>query len=112
MNLFNWITQTCFSPERFAQDIIQPKSKEQRFDFESWYCKLKDRDNKNGKEYDTNSEYNNNLSQQILRDYDEFYKEIREEKVKAEATGLKERFIIRGIGKESEALVFKKLVGS
>lgn len=111
LNLFNWINQTCFSPERFAQDIIHYKSEEPRFDFESLYCKLKDRDNKNGKEYDTNSEYNNNLSQQILRDYDKFNQEIREEKVKAEATGLKERFIIRGIGKESEALVFKKMVG-
>ena len=55
-------------------------------------------------QYNMNTKYNNALTQQILRDFDEFLMELYPNKKKP---GPDERFILRNIGLESEVLVFK-----
>ena len=52
-----------------------------------------------------NSNYNNILAQQIIRDFDQFYSQIFPE---LSPFQINNRFIIRGIGTESEALVYSK----
>ena len=67
--------------------------------------KLDNAGNEEVERYSVDTHYNNNLSEQILRDYDEFYREVYE---KDKAPGPRERFIIRNLGSESEVLIFKK----
>ena len=59
------------------------------------------------KVYSMNSQYNNNLSEQILRDYDDFYFQLYGNN--ATPLGIGQRFVMRSIGKESEVLIFKKV---
>ena len=51
-----------------------------------------------------NTKYNNALSQQILRDFDEFLMELYPN---IKRPGPDERFVLRNIGSESEVLIFK-----
>ena len=57
--------------------------------------------------YSLNNAYNNNLSEQVLRDCDDFYREILGPN--ENPLGMGQRFVLRSIDNESEVLVFKKI---
>ena len=78
------------------------------FNFE-WLQKEKTENKQSNKKiFDINTPYNNNLSQQIIRDFDEFYRIINLHGQEEGILGPQQRIILRNIYEDSEVLIFKK----
>ena len=70
-------------------------------------CEKNPKTNEKQMVYSLNNAYNNNLSEQVLRDCDDFYREILGPN--ENPLGMGQRFVLRSIDNESEVLVFKKI---
>jgi anthranilate/para-aminobenzoate synthase component II len=109
----DYVAKCSFAPDKLVPHVNKKCNKNNKFDykwlFKGIIPKEDEKGNVIGQEYDMNSPYNNNLSQQILRDYDEFYQELEDEEISKKRLGLGERFVLRKINSDSEVLVFKRL---
>jgi hypothetical protein len=114
INTISWILENNFTHNHFVPHKRDANSKTlSSFNFKwldngiSSYTNSKNKIVQSG--YNMNSEYYNNTSEQIIRDYDEFYGEILKGEKDCRVFGSRDRFVLRKIGTEAEALIYKRM---